>query len=139
MAWARIAIPLIFDPRHEEETMTKVGRFVTDPKAGAYCQMTLDNRDKVVVNHDKGGFKGGWLIIERLKLFGLSSERLFACDMDSEEGKTALSFLTRAAPPHSLEATPLGAFINYLKTCRSVDEVKARRSALMALHRSSGG
>ena len=31
--------------------MGKVGRFITDPKAGAYCQVTLDTGDKLVVNH----------------------------------------------------------------------------------------
>jgi len=36
--------------------MGKVGRFITDPKAGAYCQVTLDSGDKLIVNHAKGGF-----------------------------------------------------------------------------------
>jgi hypothetical protein len=35
--------------------MPKVGRFVTDPRAGAYCRMTLDSGEKVIVNHEKGG------------------------------------------------------------------------------------
>ena len=39
--------------------MGKVGRFVSDPKEGAYCQITLDSGEKILVNHDKGGFKGG--------------------------------------------------------------------------------
>ena len=39
--------------------MPKVGRFVTDPRAGAYCRITLDSGEKIIVNHDKGGFKGG--------------------------------------------------------------------------------
>ena len=39
--------------------MGKVGRFVIDPKAGAYCQVVLDSGEKILVNHDKGGFKGG--------------------------------------------------------------------------------
>jgi hypothetical protein len=50
--------------------MGKVGRWVTDPKAGAYCTITLDSREKIIINHDKGGFKGGRVAIERLKLFG---------------------------------------------------------------------
>jgi hypothetical protein len=41
-----------------EVTMGKVGRFVTDPKAGAFCQITLDSGEKILVSHDKGGFKG---------------------------------------------------------------------------------
>ena len=116
--------------------MAKVGQFVTDPKAGAYCRITLDNGDKIVVSHDKGGFKGGWLTIERVKLMGFSSERLFGCDLDGAEGKAALSFLTRDAPARSVEATPLGAFVDYLKTCESVEEVKTRCAALMASHRA---
>lgn len=54
--------------------MARVGRFVTDPKAGAYCQIVLDSGEKVIVNHDKGGFKGGWLTIEVVKFMGLSSD-----------------------------------------------------------------
>ena len=30
--------------------MAKVGRFVTDPRAGAYCQVTLDTGEKIVVS-----------------------------------------------------------------------------------------
>ena len=115
--------------------MTKIGRWVTDPKAGGYCTITLDSGDKIVVNHDKGGFKGGRLTIERLKFMGFSSDRIFACDLDAAEGKSALSFLTRDAQERSLDGTPLGAFVKYLKTCGSVDEVKARCAALMAIHR----
>jgi hypothetical protein len=37
-----------------EVTMGKVGRFVTDPKAGAFCQITLDSGEKILVSHDKG-------------------------------------------------------------------------------------
>ena len=29
--------------------MAKVGRFVTDPRAGAYCQITLDSGEKIVI------------------------------------------------------------------------------------------
>jgi hypothetical protein len=88
--------------------MGKVGRWITDPKAGAYCTITLDGGEKIVINHDKGGFKGGRLTIERLKLFGFSSDRIFACDLDSQQGKTAVSFLTeklsrRVSTRHHLE------------------------------------
>ena len=67
--------------------MAKVGRFVTDPKAGAYCQITLDSGEKIIVNHDKGGFKGGLLTIEVSKFMGFSSDRIFVCDLDSPEGR----------------------------------------------------
>jgi hypothetical protein len=82
--------------------MAKVRRWVTDPKTGGYCTISLDNGEKIVVNHDKGGFKGGWLTIERLKCLGFSSERIFACNLDSPEGNTALGFLTRDAAERSL-------------------------------------
>lgn len=52
--------------------MAKVGRFVADPKAGAYCQI--------------GGFQGGSLTIEVVKFMGFSSDRIFACALDSPEG-----------------------------------------------------
>ncbi len=113
--------------------MGKVGQFVTDPKAGGYCKITLDSGEKIIVNHDKGGFKGGWLTIEVPKLMGFSSDRIFACNLDSEEGKTALGFLTRDAQERSLDATPLGAFVKYLKNSAAVAEVKARCTALMAI------
>jgi hypothetical protein len=110
--------------------MAKVGRFVTDPRAGAYCQITLDSGEKIVVNHDKGGFKGGRLTIESSRLMGLRSERVFGCDLDSPEGAAALRRLTANA--QGVEATPLGAFVGYVKGCGSVAEVKARCAALLA-------
>jgi hypothetical protein len=117
--------------------MSKVGRFVTDPRAGSYCQITLDSGDKIVVNHDKGGFKGGHITIERLKFMGLGSERLFACDLDSERGRGALTTLTRAAREGSVEATPLGAFVEYVKRCSSLEDVKAKCAELGSPHGGS--
>ena len=38
--------------------MSKVGRFVTDPRAGAYSRITLDNGEKLIVTHDKGDILG---------------------------------------------------------------------------------
>ena len=110
--------------------MAKVGRFVIDPRAGSYCQITLDSGEKIVINHDKGGFKGGHVTIEVPKFLGLSSDRIFACDLDSEHGRAALTRLTRDARPGSVEATPLGAFVEYVKACRSVAEVKTKCAAL---------
>lgn len=110
--------------------MAKVGRFVTDPRAGAYCQITLDSGEKIVVNHEKGGFKGGMLTIEVVKFMGLSSTRFFACNLDSEEGRAILTQLTRDFRRDSVEATPLGAFVEYVKDCGSVAEVKAKCSVL---------
>lgn len=110
--------------------MTKVGRFVTDPKAGAYCQITFDSGEKIIVNHDKGGFKGGNLTIETTKWWG-GGQRVFACNLDSAEGKAAVARLTRGAAEGSVLATPLGAFVEHIKDCASVDEVKARCARLM--------
>ena len=112
--------------------MGKVGRFVTDPRAGAYCQIVLDSGEKIIVNHDKGGFKGGWLTIEASKFMGFSSDRIFACALDSPEGKAALMELIRDAREGSVEATPLGAFVQYVKDCRSVADVKTRCATLLA-------
>jgi hypothetical protein len=112
--------------------MGKVGRFITDPKAGAYCDVTLDNGDKITVNHDKGGFKGGHVSLEKKKWMGLGSERLFVCDLDAPTGKAALARLTQGTPVDSVRATPLGAFAEYVKDCKSADDVKSKCEALLA-------
>ena len=111
--------------------MVKVGPFITVPNAGAYCQVTLDSGEKLVINHDKGGFKGGRVTIEVSKFMGFSSERIFSCDLDSPAGQAALAQLTRTARQGSVEATPLGAFVECVKHCASVAEVKARCTDLM--------
>jgi hypothetical protein len=111
--------------------MGKVGRFVTDPKAGAYCQVTLDSGDKVLVSHDKGGFKGGSVTVSEVKWWGLGSgETLLTCDLDTPAGKAVLERLTRDAPAGSARATPLGAFVDYVKDARSLADVRSRGSAL---------
>ena len=111
--------------------MGKVGRFVTDPKAGAYCQIVLDSGEKIIINHDKGGFKGGWVTIEAVKFFGFSSDRIFACALDSPEGKAAMTTLTRGAKAGTIDSTPLGAFVHYVKDCGSVADVKRRCTMLL--------
>jgi hypothetical protein len=114
--------------------MPKVGRFVTDPRAGAYCQITLDSGEKIVINHSKGGFQGGVLSIEILKFMGLSSDRLLSCDLDGPEGRAALARLIRDAASGSIEATPLAAFVRYLKDSASRADLEARWAALMSGH-----
>ena len=111
--------------------MAKVGRFVTDPKAGAYCQIVLDSGDKLLVNHTKGGFKGGRLTMETTKWWG-SGTRFFDFDLDSAEGKAALARLVKGVPEDSVDATPLGAFVNLVRDCRSLDEVKAKCNGVLA-------
>jgi hypothetical protein len=110
--------------------MPKVGRFVTDPRAGAYCQITLDSGEKVIVNHDKGGFKGGLLTIEVSKFMGFSSDRIWACNLDSPAGQEALARLTRGAEPGSLAATPLGAAVELVKEAGTLGELRTRCAAL---------
>ncbi len=110
--------------------MPKVGRFVTDPRAGAYCQITLDGGEKVVVNHEKGGFKGGMLTIEVPKLMGFRSDRVFACDLDGPEGQRVLAWLTRGAEPGSLAAPPLGAAVEFVRDAGTLAELKARCAGL---------
>ena len=113
--------------------MAKVGRFVVDPKAGAYCQLTLDSGEKLIVNHDKGGFKGGRLTIEKAKWWG-SGEQIFACDLDSAAGREAVARLTQGVVEGSAVATPLGAFVHYVKECKSAEDVRAKCAALVAGH-----
>ena len=114
--------------------MAKVGRFITDPKAGAYCQIVLDSGEKITVNHDKGGFKGGRVTIEVPKWMGLSSDRVFEMDIDGAGGKAALARLTQGVPAESARATPLGAFVEVLKDCKSIDEVKTKCAAILSGH-----
>jgi hypothetical protein len=113
--------------------MAKAGRFVTDPKAGGYCQITLDSGEKIIVNHEGSGFKDGRVTIEVLKFMRFAADRIFACDQDSPEGRVALTHLTRDARQGSVEATALGAFVAPVKNCRSVAEVKTSCAALMSI------
>ena len=107
--------------------MARVGRIIRDQKAGSYCQITLESGETIIVSHDK------WrLTIELSKLFGFSSETIFGCDLDSPEGRAALTRLTRDAPPESTDATPLGAFVKYVKDCSTAASVRARCAALMS-------
>jgi len=119
--------------------MAKVGSWGSDSNKRDYCTMTLDDGDKVVVNHDKGSSKTGWLTVERLKMFGFSSDRVFVIALDSPAGRTALAFLTRDAQERSGDVTPLRAFVEYLRTSSSVADIKGRCGALLAMHKVGGG
>jgi hypothetical protein len=111
--------------------MAKVGSWVTDPKAGVYCKITLDSGERILVNHDRAASQNGVLTIEVLKLWGLSSHRVFVCDIETPEGAAALGSLTSGAAERSVEATPLGALVKYVQACRSVAEVTAKCESLM--------
>ena len=111
--------------------MAKVGRFVTDPKAGAYCQIVLDSGEKILVNHDRGGFKGGTVAVSQVKWMGLASgETFLRLDLDGPAGKAAMDQLTKGAPEGSARATPLGAVVERLRNCRTLDDVRTLCSAL---------
>ena len=106
--------------------MAKVGRFVTDPRAGSYCRVTLESGEKIIVSHDKSR-----LTIELSKLFGLSADRLFACELDTSIGQGVLARLTHGAQPGTTDATPLGGLVKYVKDCGTAADVKARCDALV--------
>ena len=112
--------------------MSKVGRFIIDRKGSTYCRIALDGGDRLIVTHDQRGVKGGHLTIEVSKLLGFSSSRIFVCNLDSAEGKSILAQLTHDASPGSVEATPLGALVDYVKSCGSAALVKVRCAALTA-------
>lgn len=112
--------------------MPRVGRIVTDPRAGTYCHVTLDGGEKIVVSHDRGGAAGGVLAIEISRLLGFSSERIFACNLDSPQGHAILAWLTRGAEPGTLAATPLGAGIEFVRDAGALAELRTRCAALMA-------
>ena len=113
--------------------MAKVGRFVTDPKAGAYCRITLDSGEKILVNHEGSGLKDGRVAIDVLKFMGFGSDRIFTCALGSPEGRAALAHLTRDARSGNVEATALGSFVAHVKSCTSVAEVKTSCAALMSI------
>jgi hypothetical protein len=112
--------------------VARAGRIVTDARAGAYCHVTLDGGEKIVVSHDRGGIKGGMLAIEVSRLMGLSAKRIFACNLDSPQGQAILAWLIQGAAPGSLAATPLGAMVEFVREAATLGELKTRCAALMS-------
>jgi hypothetical protein len=111
--------------------MTKIGRFITDPKAGSYCYITLDSGEKILVSHEKGP-AGQSVAIHELKWWGFASgNTLFGANLESLEGQRILARLVEGAPPGSARATPLGALVEYVKDSRSLPELKALCAALV--------
>lgn len=108
--------------------MPKAGRIVTDPRIGVYCHVTLDSGEKIVVKHDRRDL----LTIEVSKFMGFSSDRIFACNLDSPMGQRVLAWLTHGAEPGSIAATPLGATVEFVKDAESLDDLKRRCAVLMA-------
>ena len=114
-----------------EAAMAKIGTFVVDPKAGSYCNITLDSGERIIVSHDQGGFKGGTLTVLETRWWGFATgETLLTCNLDGPEGKTAMARLTQGVDPKSARATPLGAFVYALAECKSLADARARCIAL---------
>ena len=110
----------------------KIGQFVTDPKEGAYCHVTLDSGERIIVSHDQGGFKGGTLTVLETRWWGFATGVTFlTCDLDSSQGKAAMARLTQGVDPKSARATPLGAFVDYLSDCKSLADVRSKCTAIM--------
>lgn len=112
--------------------MPRVGRVMTDPQAGAYCPLTLDRGEKVVVNQARGDFKGGLLSIETTKFIGFASDRIFACNPDNPKRESVLAWLTRGAEPSSPAATPLAAAVEFVKDAGTLAELRTRCAAMMS-------
>jgi hypothetical protein len=113
--------------------MAKIGTFVVDPKAGSYCNLTLDSGDRLMVSHDQGGFKGGTLTVLETRWWGFATgETLLTCDLDSPPGKAAMARLTQGVDPKTARATPLGAFVYALADCKSLADARAKCVALVA-------
>jgi hypothetical protein len=102
--------------------MARIGPFVIDFKGGAYCQITLDSGERLIVNHEKTGLDGGCLTIEIPT--GFRSDRIFTVDLDSPEGKAVVDRLIREAQPGSVRASPFGALVEYVKDSTSAAEAK---------------
>ena len=112
--------------------MAKIGTFVIDPKAGSYCHITLESGERIVVSHDQGGFKGGTLTVLETRWWGFATgETLLTCNLDSAEGRAAMARLTQGGDPKSARATPLGAFVYALAECKSLNDARARCTALL--------
>jgi hypothetical protein len=107
--------------------MANVGKFVIDPKLGAYCQITLDDGKKILVNHEKDPHGGRMMVTEK-KFWG--GETFLDLRLETADGKVALARLTEGATEGSPRATPLGALVELLRDCTSLEEVRARCAAL---------
>jgi hypothetical protein len=117
--------------------MPTVGRFVTDPRTGARCQVTLDDGEQVVVNHANGDVGGGLLTIERETRGGRSSERVFRCDLDTPEGQELRRGLVRGAEPGTTSATPLWALVQFVKSAGTLAELRSRCAKLALAGRAA--
>ena len=73
------------------------------------------------------------MTIEEVRWWGfVPGATVFACDLESAEGRRLWARLVEGAPPGSARATPLGALVEHVKRCRSLSEVKATCEALVS-------
>jgi len=118
----------------EGEAHDGKGRAIRDGSEGrCYCQVTLDSGEKLLVSHDRGGFGGGTVTVQEVRWWGIAAgDILLRCDLERDEGRRLLARLVHGAPPTSARATPLGAFVEQIKECRSLGEAKAKCMALVS-------
>lgn len=118
--------------------MAKIGSFVTDPKIGAYCQVKLDD-GKILRNHDKGSTTSGTVTVSEVRWFGLrGGETILSCALESPHGQATLWRLTQGALAGRVQTTPFGAFVELLKDCRTMSDVRERCAGLSRPERSVG-
>jgi hypothetical protein len=112
--------------------MAKVGRFVINPSVGSYCSIRLDSGERILVCHEKAGTVPDSVTIQELRWWGFASgDTLLRSDLQDAEGQRILARLVAGAPPGSARATPLGAFVEYVKDARSVAEARTKCAALL--------
>jgi hypothetical protein len=112
--------------------MATVGRFLTDPRGRTYCHITLDDGEKIAVSHDRGADGAGCLSIATVRWWGLvPGPTLMRFDLETVEGREALSRLRHLDLPRNVSATPVAALVDYLKQCRSLRDVGVRCRALL--------
>jgi hypothetical protein len=74
------------------------------------------------------------MTIQEIRVWGLvPGAVLFRFDLASDAGRRMLARLLHGAPAISAQATALGAFVQYLQDCQSLDDVRAKCAALELL------
>jgi hypothetical protein len=112
--------------------MGKIGAFINDPEHGEYCHVTLDSGETLFVSHEQHGpgFGFGRIGIGVSESWGPDADRIFACDLETREGRATLVQMARDAGLDITDGSPLRTLVHYIKDCRSVAEVSAKSAAL---------
>jgi hypothetical protein len=83
-----------------------------------------------MVSQDRTGFAVGIVTIQEIRLSGLAPGAvLFRFDLEEETGQRLLARLVQGAPPIRCRANALAVFVQYLKHCQSLDEVRMKCAA----------